>query len=89
MAKRYLSPGGVVNITINGKDTVTAEQGGTLLNTLAAEGIFLPSACGGKGSCGQCKCQVVEGGGEILDSERGHFTRKQSRKTGVWVASAR
>ena len=80
VAKRYLSPGGVVNITINGKDTVTAEQGGTLLNTLAAEGIFLPSACGGKGSCGQCKCQVVEGGGEILDSERGHFTRKQVKE---------
>ena len=48
-----------------------------MLSTLAQEGVFLPSACGGKGSCGQCKLQVVEGGGEILDSEKGHFTRKQ------------
>ena len=45
--------------------------------TLSENGIYLPSACGGKGSCGQCKCQVLEGGGEILDSEKGHFTRKQ------------
>ena len=77
VAKKYLSPSGTVNITINGKDTVSVEQGSSLLNTLSAQGIYLSSACGGKGSCGQCKCQVVEGGGEILDSEKGHFTRKQ------------
>ena len=77
VAKKYLSPSGNVNITINGKDTVSVEQGSSLLNTLSAQGIYLSSACGGKGSCGQCKCQVVEGGGEILDSEKGHFTRKQ------------
>ena len=47
------------------------------MNTLNQNGIFLPSACGGKASCGQCKLQVVEGGGEILDSERSHFTRKE------------
>ena len=47
------------------------------MNTLNENGIFLPSACGGKASCGQCKLQVVEGGGEILDSERSHFTRKE------------
>ena len=80
VAKRYLSPGGQVNISINGKDTVSVEQGGNLLSTLSEQGIYLPSACGGKGSCGQCKCQVVEGGGEILDSERGHFTRKQVKE---------
>lgn len=77
VAKKYLSPGGKVVVTINGKDKVEVEQGGSLLSTLSENGIYLPSACGGKGSCGQCKCQVVEGGGEILDSERGHFTRKQ------------
>ena len=80
VAKRYLSPGGQVNISINGKDTVSVEQGGNLLSTLSEQGIYLPSACGGKGSCGQCKCQVMEGGGEILDSERGHFTRKQVKE---------
>ena len=80
VAKRYLSPSGKVNISINGKDNVSVEQGGNLLSTLSEQGIYLPSACGGKGSCGQCKCQVVEGGGEILDSERGHFTRKQVKE---------
>ena len=77
VAKNYLSPSGKVNVTINGKDTLSVEQGGSLLSTLAENGIYLPSACGGKGSCGQCKCQVPEGGGEILDSEKGHFTRKE------------
>ena len=77
VAKTYLSPSGNVNITINGKDTVSVGQGASLLSTLSQAGIFLPSACGGKGSCGQCKLQVPEGGGEILDSEKGHFTRKQ------------
>ena len=80
VAKKYLSPSGKVNISINGKDSVSVEQGGNLLATLSEQGIYLPSACGGKGSCGQCKCQVVEGGGEILDSERGHFTRKQVKE---------
>ena len=59
VAKRYLSPSGKVNISINGKDNVSVEQGGNLLSTLSEQGIYLPSACGGKGSCGQCKCQVV------------------------------
>ncbi|MBQ8673113.1 MAG: NADH:ubiquinone reductase (Na(+)-transporting) subunit F [Bacteroides sp.] len=77
VAKKFLVPSGNVNITINGKDTVSVAQGGSLLTTLSEQGIYLSSACGGKGSCGQCKCQVVEGGGEILDSEKGHFTRKQ------------
>lgn len=80
VAKKYLSPSGKVTVTINGKDKVEVEQGSSLLTTLSENGIYLPSACGGKGSCGQCKCQVVEGGGEILDSERGHFTRKQVKE---------
>lgn len=80
VAKKYLSPSGKVTITINGKDKVEVEQGASLLTTLSDNGIYLPSACGGKGSCGQCKCQVLEGGGEILDSEKGHFTRKQIKE---------
>jgi Na+-transporting NADH:ubiquinone oxidoreductase subunit F len=80
VAKKYLSPSGKVTVTINGKDKVEVEQGSSLLTTLSENGIYLPSACGGKGSCGQCKCQVVEGGGEILDSEKGHFTRKQVKE---------
>ena len=79
VAKKYLSPSGNVNITINGKESISVAQGASLLSTLSQEGIFLPSACGGKGSCGQCKLQVIEGGGEILDSEKGHFTRKQQK----------
>ena len=80
VAKKYLSPSGNVTITINGKDKLSVEQGSSVLATLAANNIYLSSACGGKGSCGQCKCQVVEGGGEILDSEKGHFTRKQIKE---------
>lgn len=80
IAKKYLSPSGQVTVTINGKEKLTVDQGSSLLSTLAANDVYLPSACGGKGSCGQCKCQVVEGGGEILDSEKGHFTRKQIKE---------
>ena len=77
IAKKYLSPSGNVNIEINGDKTISVPQGSSLMSTLNENGIFLPSACGGKSSCGQCKVQVLEGGGEILDSERPHFTRKQ------------
>ena len=80
VAKKYLSPSGNVTMTINGDNKISVEQGSSVLSTLSANGIFLSSACGGKGSCGQCKCQVVEGGGEILDSEKGHFTRKQVKE---------
>src|SRR5574344_680686 len=77
VAKKYLSPSGNVDITINGDKTLTVAQGNSLMSTLNENGIYLPSACGGKASCGQCKIQVIEGGGEILDSERPHFTRRQ------------
>jgi Na+-transporting NADH:ubiquinone oxidoreductase subunit F len=77
VAKSYLVASGKVKVTINGDKELEVNSGASLLSTLAENGVFLPSACGGKGSCGQCKCQVVEGGGEILDSEKGHFTRKQ------------
>lgn len=80
VAKRYLVVSGKVKININGDKEIEVESGSNLLNTLANEGIYLPSACGGKGSCGQCKCQILEGGGEILDSEKGHFTRKEIKE---------
>ncbi len=76
--KARLTPKGKVKITINGgKKTVDVTPGSSLLNTLAEEKIYLPSACGGKGNCGQCKCQVLSGGGEILPTEVGFFNRKQ------------
>lgn len=77
VAKRYLSPSGPIKVTLNGDKEIELNSGGTLLSSLSAEGVFLPSACGGKGSCGQCRCQVLEGGGEILPTETVHFTRKQ------------
>ena len=77
VAKNFLVPSGNVKLTINGEKELEVASGSTLLNTLSVNGIFLSSACGGKGSCGQCKCQVVEGGGEILPSEIPHFSRKQ------------
>lgn len=72
-----LMPQGKVKISINGKQDMDVGQGGSLLTTLAEQNVFLPSACGGKGSCGQCKCQVVSGGGSILPTEVGFFTRQQ------------
>jgi len=72
-----LMPKGEVKITINDDKELTVPVGNTLINTLAEQKVYLPSACGGKGSCGQCKCRVVEGGGTILPTETGFFTRKQ------------
>ncbi len=80
IAKKYLSPSGKVTITINDDKVLEVPQGDSVMTTLNANGIFLPSACGGKASCGQCKCQILEGGGEILDSEKPHFTRKQIKE---------
>ena len=77
VAKRYLSPSGPVKLTLNGENPVEVTSGGTLLGALQSQGVFLPSACGGKGACGQCRCQVTEGGGEILPTEAVHFSRRQ------------
>lgn len=78
-AKTKLTAAGDVKITINGKadEPVVAKPGGSLLSTLSEQKIFLPSACGGGGTCAMCKCQVVEGGGDILPTEEGYFTRKE------------
>ena len=64
-------------MTINGEQEVEVESGSTLLSTLGNNKIFLPSACGGGGTCAMCKCQVMEGGGEILPTEKPYFTRKE------------
>lgn len=76
-AKAKLIPSGNVKLVVNGEKEFSVPQGGTLLNTLQSEGIYLSSACGGGGSCGQCRCQVLEGGGNILPTEVGFFSRKQ------------
>lgn len=77
-AKTKLTPSGTVKININAGDReLTVSPGSSLLSTLSNEKIFLPSACGGGGSCGMCKCRVVRGGGSILPTEVGFFSRKQ------------
>ena len=77
VAKEKLLPSGPVKLVINGEKDVEVNSGDTLLTTLGNNKIFLPSACGGGGTCVQCKCQVLEGGGEILPTEEPHFTRKE------------
>ena len=79
-AKAKLTSSGDVVIDINGGEKViTTESGSTLLSTLANNKVFLPSACGGGGSCGMCKCQVLEGGGDILPTETGFISRKLAK----------
>ncbi|HAQ71729.1 MAG TPA: NADH:ubiquinone reductase (Na(+)-transporting) subunit F, partial [Flavobacteriales bacterium] len=76
-AKAKLSPSGKVKLIINGEKTIEVNAGGTVLSTLSDNKIFLPSACGGGGTCVQCKCQVHSGGGSILPTEEPHFSRKE------------
>jgi Na+-transporting NADH:ubiquinone oxidoreductase subunit F len=76
-AKAKLSPSGKIKILINGERTLEVDGGSSLLTTLGNAGVFLPSACGGGGTCVQCKCQVMTGGGNILPTELPHFSRKQ------------
>ena len=77
LAKSKLLPSGPVSLKINGENEVEVSSGDTLLSTLGNNKIFLPSACGGGGTCIQCRCQVLEGGGEILPTEKPHFSRKE------------
>jgi Na+-transporting NADH:ubiquinone oxidoreductase subunit F len=76
-ARKKLLPQGKVKITINDEKVLEVDPGSTLLNTLSNNKIFLPSACGGGGTCAMCKAQVLEGGGSILPTEKGYFTRKE------------
>ena len=77
VAKSKLLPSGPVSLKINGENEVEVSSGDTLLSTLGNNKIFLPSACGGGGTCIQCRCQVLEGGGEILPTEKPHFSKKE------------
>jgi len=80
-AENKLLPQGDVTITINGDDekSVQVKPGTTLLSSLVRKDIFIPSACGGGGTCAQCKCQVLEGGGEILPTETNHINRADAK----------
>ena len=80
VAKSKLVPSGNVKLTVNGEKELEVPIGGTLLNTLQGQNIYLSSACGGSGSCGQCRCRVVEGGGEILPTETGFFSRAEQKE---------
>ncbi|KAF0809445.1 Na(+)-translocating NADH-quinone reductase subunit F [Alcanivorax sp. S71-1-4] len=82
VARSRLVSSGDVHININGDESksIDVPAGGKLLNTLADQGIFLSSACGGGGTCAQCKCVVLDGGGDILPTEEGHFTKSQIRE---------
>ena len=80
-ARSFLVSSGDISIEINGdpEKTLVVPAGGKLLNTLADAGIYLSSACGGGGTCAQCKCQILDGGGSMLPTEEGHFTRGEAR----------
>ena len=77
IVRNKLMPKGKAKITINEEKELEVSSGNSLMATLSDNQVFLPSACGGKGNCGQCKCRVVEGGGSILPTEVGFFSRKQ------------
>lgn len=80
-ASNALSPGGTVTIDINdGHKVLEVPPGGSLLGTLASNDIFLPSACGGGGTCAMCKCQVKEGGGQILPTEKGQISKPEQKE---------
>lgn len=78
-ARYKLTPQGDVQLKVNDKE-FTVSPGSTVLSTLSNSEIFLPSACGGGGTCGMCKCQILEGGGSILPTETGFFTRKEQQQ---------
>ena len=80
VARKQLVTGGDVRILINHQKEITVPAGGKLLNALAAQGLFVSSACGGGGTCAQCKVKVLSGGGEILATEKNHINRAQERE---------
>ena len=80
-ASSVMSPGGTVTVDINdGHRKLEVEPGTTLLNVLAGESVFLPSACGGGGTCAMCKCKVLEGGGDLLPTEAGHVSKQEAKE---------
>ncbi|MEM6830119.1 MAG: NADH:ubiquinone reductase (Na(+)-transporting) subunit F [Bacteroidota bacterium] len=81
-AQSRLVQSGPVNIVVNGDSSspITTSAGSTLLSTLSTQSVFLPSACGGGGTCAMCKCKVVEGGGDVLPTEVGHLSRSEQKE---------
>lgn len=81
-ASNKLVSTGKVTVTINDDESksLEVEAGSTLLNTLSSNGLLLPSACGGGGTCGVCRCQVLDGGGDLLPTEEGHISRKEGKE---------
>ena len=79
-ARSKLVNTGDININLNEKKDLTLSAGSKLLNALGSAEIFVPSACGGGGTCGQCKVKVFEGGGDILPTETSHITKKEARE---------
>ena len=89
IARSKLVASGEVNIEINGEKTIAVQAGDKLLQTLSSAGLFLPSACGGGGSCAQCKCIINDGGGSMLPTEEAHFTRRGSfRRLAIIMSNA-
>ncbi len=80
VARSKLVPSGNVQIVVNGEKTIEAPTGGKLLGTLADAGLFVPSACGGGGTCAQCRVQIHEGGGSILPTEESHITKREAKQ---------
>lgn len=80
IAKKLLISSGKVKVSINSDKELEVEQGDTLLKTLSNNSIYLPSACGGKGSCGVCKCKVIDGGGSLLPTETAFISRKEEKE---------
>lgn len=75
ISQKQLLPQGEVTVSINGEKDLLVKPGTNLLNVLSGNSVFLPSACGGGGTCAMCKCQILEGGGDVLPTEKGHLTR--------------
>ena len=85
VAKKYLVPSGKATITINNDKQIEVETGSSLLSTLSNEKIFLPSACGGGGSCAQCRCQVLEGGEKFYRQNKYTSPGNNNRTIGGWA----
>ena len=80
LARKQLIPSGDVKILINGEKEIAVSQGGKLMGALADQGIFVSSACGGGGTCAQCVVKIHEGGGDLLDTEKGHISKREARE---------
>ncbi len=80
VARKYLVSGGNVNINVNGQKDICVSAGGKLMGALADAGIFVSSACGGGGTCAQCKVKIFSGGGDILATEKNHINRRDARE---------